>query len=59
MQFLRNALQRLRFDREGALSAEYIAVLVIIAGIVAVIASQVDIGERAQTEGNNALNEMF
>lgn len=48
----------LRRDEEGALSAEYVAVLVIVAAIVAVIIA-FNLPDTVGTAGNDAIDGMF
>lgn len=56
--FGRAVKARLRGGAEGAISAEYVAILLVIAGIVAVVIG-LNIDDRVESCGNQAVDTMF
>lgn len=58
MNFFRNLLKRAGESQVGAISAEYVAILLVIAGIVAVVIG-LGIDERVDECGTAAVDGMF
>jgi Flp pilus assembly pilin Flp len=58
MTKLRDVLRRSRRDQEGGISAEYIAVIVIVAAVIAAV-WRIGIDTRVQNCGTEAVGELF